>query len=92
MSKRGLISFSLIVTRWGKKANLRFDMENGILGMKTVVCRVKSIFCEEEAMEKGWPAFTLGDASQNKSCVFPLDLRMQGESTMLSVTSMWSCV
>ena len=66
----------MIVTRWGKKANLRFDMENGILGMKTVVCRVKSIFCEEETMEKGWPAFTLGDASQNKSCVFPLDLRM----------------
>lgn len=74
----------------GGEANLRFEMENGIPGMKTVVCRVKSIFCE--AMEKGWPAFTLGDASQNKSCVCLLALRMQGESTMPSVTSMWSCV
>lgn len=78
MSKRGLISSSVILTRWEKKANLRFGMENGIPGIKTVVCRVKSIFCEEEAMEKGWPAFTLGDASQNKSRVLPLDLRMQG--------------
>ena len=57
-----------------------------------MVCRVKSIFCEEEAIERGWPAFILGDASQNKSRVLPVDLRMQGDSTMPSVTSMWSCI